>query len=395
MTEGPIAAGDVNLRRSFEALPAFPHVVRHPGKAAVWLLEAIVGIACLVTLLVLAATIPVLNLITLGYLMEVQGRVARTGRLRDALPLLPAASRLGVSLACIAVFLLPIRWLAEAASNANLIEPGSIWSWLWLTGLLIAALVVVLHLLLSLARGGKFVCFLRPIRNIRWFLARRREGDYWMHASCALHEFFAALRPAHHVHLTAFAYLGVLLWVGAPTVMFTAVADSSGTWQRVLTLAGAVCLVPPLMWLPFLQTRCAAEGRLSAMFELSAIRQMLAQAPFTATLATIALYGLAFLPSYYCAVWKALVPPHETTWDVMFVFLVAIYPAKVLLGWAYHRATVARPSWLAWYWINQCLVCAAACVYVLLLFLLQTTGQLGPRAVWQHHAFLLPFPLPQ
>jgi hypothetical protein len=384
-TDGsPIEVADYGLRFTFESLPPLRSTRRHPFQAVVWLIEAIVGVVCLVTLLVLAATIPVINLITLGYIMEVQGRVARTGRLRDALPLLPAARCIGLMAMWIVLLLLPLGWLGGAASDVWLISPGSVKAWLWAIGLSAAALVVTIHLLLALARGGGFWSFLRPIKNFHWFRAQLLRGGYGERAAHVLQQFLAALQLPQHLRLASLAYVGVYLWLAMPTVMFTAVADSDGLWQRLITMVGGLCLVPPLMWLPFLLTHCAAERRFRALFELGAIRELFRQAPFILTMASIVLYGMAFLPLFYCAKWKAEMPPHETMWDVMLIFLVTIYPAKVLLGWAYHRAKVGRQAWRPWRWVNQTVLCAAVGLYILLLYLVQTAGLLGHRAVWQH-----------
>jgi hypothetical protein len=385
-------ATEPDLTQTLRALPPVPNVLREPLGAVVWLVEAIAGIVCLVTLLTLAATIPVVNLLTLGYLLEVQGRVARTGRLRDALPLLPAARRIGLALAWIALWLVPLRWLAGTASDAWLISPGSATAWLWATGLAAAALAVAAHLLLAFARGGGFWCFLRPIKNLLWLRTQWKCGGYWVRASHALAESLAALQLPNRLLLAAFAYVGVYIWVTIPTAMFTAAANAAGTWQQLLTLAGGLCLVPPLIWLPLLETRCAAEGRFRAFFEVATIRDQFRHAPFRVTLATISLYVLAFLPLFYAAKLKVELPPHETIWDVMVIFVVTIYPAKVLLGWSYHRATHGRPAWRTWQWANRMVLVAAVGLYVLLLFLVQTSGQLGWRPVWQHHALLLPLP---
>jgi hypothetical protein len=369
-----------------------PNVLRQPVAAGCWLIQAIVGIVCLLTLLTLAATIPVLNLLTLGYLIEVQGRVARTGKLGDGLPLLPAARRAGLVMLWIALFLVPVRWLAGAASDAWLISPGSAQAWLWVAGLLVVSLFVTAHLLLSLARGGGFWCFLRPLKIFLSFRAQLNDGKYWGRATRELCGFFGALQLVHHVRLAAFAYVGIVLWVAIPTAMFTAVSYVDGPWQRWLTLVGGLGLVPVLMWLPFLQTRFAAEGRFRALFELGPVRELFRRAPFTWALTLIVLYVTAFVPLFYIAKWKANVPPHETTWDVMLIFLVMIYPAKVMLGWSYHRATRRGSTRRSWQWANSLLATAATCGYVYLLFLGQTSGRLGHQPVWQHFALLLPLP---
>ena len=65
-------------------LPPRPPVLKHPIRAFFWFLRAGFGIVSLVLILAVIAAIPVVNFLALGYLLEVEGRVARTGKLRNA-----------------------------------------------------------------------------------------------------------------------------------------------------------------------------------------------------------------------------------------------------------------------------------------------------------------------
>ena len=76
-------------------LPPCPHILRNPFRFAGWLIRAVFGIASLTLLLAVIAAIPIVNFLTLGYLLEVEARVARTGKLRDAFLLLDVAPRIG------------------------------------------------------------------------------------------------------------------------------------------------------------------------------------------------------------------------------------------------------------------------------------------------------------
>ena len=81
----------------------------------------------------------------------------------------------------------------------------------------------------------------------------------------------------------------------------------------------------------------------------------------------------------------------------MLVFLAAVVPARVLIGWAYHRATQktrSAPSWpwRIWQGANGVALCIGLAWYVYFLYLVETAGELGQRAVWQFHALLLPLP---
>src|SRR5262245_36568706 len=90
-----------------------------------WTIRSLFGIVSLVLMLAVVAAIPIVNFLALGYLLEVEGRVARSGRLRDAFPLVDLAPRLGSMVLGMLLWLVPLRLLAGAAADARLIEAGS------------------------------------------------------------------------------------------------------------------------------------------------------------------------------------------------------------------------------------------------------------------------------
>src|SRR5207302_3192240 len=92
---------------------------------AVWLVRSLFGIASLILLLAVIAAIPIVNFLALGYLLEVEGRLARSGKLRDAFPLLNQAPRLGSIALGIWAWVIPLRLLSHLAADAHLIDPGS------------------------------------------------------------------------------------------------------------------------------------------------------------------------------------------------------------------------------------------------------------------------------
>ena len=78
-------------------LPPMPAIWQHPVQATFWLINACLGLLLLTTLLSFTATLPVTNVLVLGYLMEVQGRVAQPESYRSAFYLIPAAPGLASS----------------------------------------------------------------------------------------------------------------------------------------------------------------------------------------------------------------------------------------------------------------------------------------------------------
>ena len=78
--------------------------------AVVW--EVVFGTISLMVILAVLATIPVLNLLSLGYLLESSGRVARTGKLRKGFIGISKAYRVGAFIAGTWICLLPLRFLS-------------------------------------------------------------------------------------------------------------------------------------------------------------------------------------------------------------------------------------------------------------------------------------------
>ncbi|MBI5760068.1 MAG: hypothetical protein HZA46_16245 [Planctomycetales bacterium] len=357
-----------------------------------WCVRTAFGIVSLIALLALLAAIPGVNFYVLGYLLEVEGRVARSGRLRDAFPLVKLAPRLGSIALGVWLWTLPIRLLASMAADAHLIGPGSASDRNLYFALRAVAVAVAVHLCLALARGGSLTCFIRPIKNVRWLLSRVREGNYWTTAERAIADFIVELRIKHHLWLGLRGFVGAMLWLAIPTALLASSRQTSGG-AFVVVVFGGLQLMFVFNWLPFLQAHFAAENRLRGMFALLTVWRRYIRAPFS-WLITLLLTLTLSLPMY---LFKVVLPPQDAMWLETLVFIVTIYPLKVIAGWAYHRATVReqRPwslfsllvSIVGWGLVQLVLG-----LYVVLVFFTQFIGEHGKGVLFEHHAFLLPVP---
>lgn len=374
---------------SFESLPPFPHPLKHPLRAIGWIVELLFGLASLFLMLAVLAAIPLLNFLALGYLLEAEGRVARTGKLRYAFPLLPLAPRLGSIALGVWLWLWPIRWMTDAAADAQLIAPGTAvaagWTIAkyWITG------GIAVHLILALARGGGFWCFFRPIKNVLWLVTQFQAGTYFATASTAVREFIAALKLRHHAWLGVRGFAGAFAWLFVPTAFFAAMRSTQKPGEILLTLFGGVLLILALSWTPFLQAHFAAENRFSAFRELGRVRELFRRTPLLFFLSIVVLYALA-LPLYLS---KVAVPPRDALWLVTPIFIATIYPSRILIGWSYARAMrreYRRSIFLRWpLWLLLTPLLAA---YLFLLFFTPAIGAYGRRVLFEHHALLLPSP---
>lgn len=368
-------------------LPPCPHVLRNPLRFAGWLIRAVFGIVSLTLLLAVIAAIPIVNLLTLGYLLEVEARVARTGRLRDAFLLLDVAPRIGSIVLGTWLWLLPLRLVGAARQDAYFIEPGGPADRFWSFFAPLLAVLIGTHICLALSRGGALSCFFRPIKNIRWLLKKRRESDYIAHATAAVQDFFSRLRLKHHFLLGLRGFVGAALWLIVPTMMFAAASPDEGA-QNLIAFLGAIGLVLVLSWLPFLQARFALTGRFKTMFELRTIRQLYRDAPIAWLLAIAIVYVLA-LPLYLP---KVFLLPQDAMWLITLVFIVTIYPARVMTGWALHRAIKrADKPWFGWRWLSRSIMLPLLALYVFLLFFTPLIGEHGKGVLFEHHALLVPF----
>lgn len=367
---------------------AMPKPWRHPLSAMGWICQTALGIVSLIVLLAIVAAVPILQFAALGYLLDVEGRIGRSGRLRDAVPLARFAPRLGAVVLGIWLCVLPLRLLTDAVTDALLIDPASSTTSTLETIHRAAVCVVAVHLLLALANGGSLGCFFRPIRNIRRSIASVRRTDFLEDTAQKVRDSWRALRLKHFFWLGLRGYVGCMVWLIIPTALF-AFADKTEGGPILVTLFGGFCLMIVLSWLPFLQARFATENRFRALFELSAVRQLFTRAPLAWLVAILAAYALA-LPLYLL---KVALVPRDAMWFVTILFIVSIYPAKVIVGWAYHRAVQKQQqAWFGFRWTGRALLIPVLGAYVFLLFFTQFIGEQGKQVLFEHHALLLPVP---
>ena len=391
--EGDLPASDVIVEAtyfSFDSLSAFPHPFRHPIKAGYWLFEVAFGVVSLFSLLALLAAVPIANFLALGYMLEAEGRVARTGKLRFSMPLLPLAAKLGGIAFGVWFWCFLVQLAADAASDAALIAPGSATAIGWRIGRTLFASFVAVHLVLAIARGGRLGLFFWPTPlNGLWLLRQFFRGDYGEKAAAAVREFVAALRLRHHFWLGLRGFLGAFAWLVIPTALFSALQDTSNGIQVLITLIGGVALVCVLSWVPFLQAGFAADYRLSTMFSLRRVRTLYRRAPIAFLVSISVMYALA-LPLY---IFKLFEIPQDMRWMLTPLFVVSIYPARILVGWAYSRAVrKEQNSWLIVRFVCGLLIWPLLGFYVFLLFFTPDISAAGRAVLFQHHALLLPWP---
>jgi len=350
-------------------------------------IEWLFGIASLLVGLAVFAALPVLQLLTLGYLLESAGRIARTGRFSEGFIDIRLAARLGGIVAFSWLLLLPVRFLADWAHTAQIIDPGSATAQQWRIGLFAAIAATALHILFAIARGGKIRYFLWPF-NVVWFVRRLLQGGYYAEARDAVWNVTVRLRLPYYFWLGLRGFVAAFVWLALPV---TLIAAGRGHFQAAgfLAFLGTVLLAIIIPYLPFLQTRLAAENRFAAGFEVFAVRREFRKAPWAFAIAFI-VTALFALPLY---LFKIETAPREAAWLPSLVFVAFIYPARLLTGWALGRAS-RRDEPRHWFfrWTGRFPLLPVAGFYALVVFMSQYTNWTGVWSLYEQHAFLVPVP---
>src|SRR5262245_27110236 len=134
--------------------------------------EWVFGAVALVIGLAVLSVVPILQLLSFGYLLESGARVARSGRLRDAFVGVRKAARLGSMAIGISLMLIPLQVISSWTSSAQLVDPGGPVARTWRIVLAVLTSLMVLHMIAACARGGKLRYFFWPIGTPFWLVRR-------------------------------------------------------------------------------------------------------------------------------------------------------------------------------------------------------------------------------
>jgi hypothetical protein len=345
-----------------------------------------------VLVLAIVAAIPGLNLLTLGYLLDPQRRVATSGRLRDGFPLLVLAPRLGTVCFFTLLFMIPIRLFATRVSDAAvLLGPEHPRVQGMLVFLRIVQTMAGVHILLAIARGGRWSCFLRPFKNVIWCWRRMatREGRSAWDAD--IQQIIDVVRPVRHFVIGLKAFLGSIVWLLIPTGLLVSYAapDRDEPLFGLLAFLGGVLMIPVAAWLPLLQVHQAVTGRFRSIFEVRAARSAINGAPLKWVIASILLYALT-LPLYLA---KIQLPPDDALLLATPFFILLIYPGRLLIAWTY-ASGMHQPRPVVWplRWSLKLLMIPVLGSYAGFLFLTPFVSELGRTAPLENQAFLSPVP---
>jgi hypothetical protein len=347
-------------------------------------IDWIFGLGSLLVALSILAALPIAQFLTLGYLLESSGRVARTGRLRDGLIGLRLAARIGRAVIGIWLSLVPAWLVSSFARSAELIDPDGPVSRTWRAGLLAVTILSIMNIAVGCARGARFRHFVWPFGHPFWLARRLCEGGLYVNARDAFWSFVIDLRLPQYFRLGLFGFLGALAWIIIPATLIAA-----GGRFPLLGLLGALLLAVIAPSLLFLQVHYAVVGKPAALFALREVRDRFRRAPWAFAFALTVMI-VAAIPLYLL---KIEMVPREAAWLPALVFVAFLAPARILVGWAYARSSRRdRPRHWLFRSLGRLAILPAAALYVLVVFAAQYISWGGTWSLYEQHAFLLPAP---
>jgi hypothetical protein len=419
--------------------------------------EWLFGLASLLVVLAFVAAVPIVQFLSLGYLLEASGRIARTGRFTAGFVGVRTFAHIGSIVLGTWLMLLPLRLLSDLWYSAQLMDPSSTSAGVLRVALIGLTSLFIVHVLLAWYCGGRLRHFfwpllapfflgmwvlrlmiasefLRPlVRPVvgsiskpllhdlttvpaltTWFppaivLAAWRRGGMLAEARDSVWDFVAQLRLPYYFWMGARGFFGAVAWLLVPAVMMIGmtklpalVSEAGGNLGAVQAVSaiggllgffGALLMGLVLIYLPFMQVHFACENRFSAFREVMRVTQLFSRAPLAFWFALFITLLFA-LPLYLL---KIEYTPQELLWAPSLVFVVFIYPARLLTGWAMARARhrqEPRSLLLSILFSGLSVVGGLTVVgfYVFVLFFTQYISWDGAWSLLEQHPFLLPAP---
>lgn len=363
-------------------------------------------LASLIGLLAFVTAIPILQILSLGYLFLVAGRLAAGGRLREALPGWQMSGQIGLVIVMIWLASLPTRLLTHWQAAATIVAPGSVAAERLRAAAFLTAAILTIHLWWAWARGGRLRHYLWP--EPRRFVWEAWRYTTWRDLSERLYDSIGRLQLPTLFWLGLRGAVGTLIWL---TPAFGVIALTREGQSAGAGILGGVCVVTlawVLMLLPMLQAHFAAEGRLAALFDWKTVRRDFQNAPWSWAAAMAV--GLVLLPTPLYLL-KIEATPQEVTWLPCLVFVAFMVPARIAEGLALRRCRRFRPGldaddqtesrWKRWQrrwhrlsvWLVRLVVMPGIVgTYLAVLMVSQATSWDGLETWVRQHALLVPVP---
>ena len=400
----PVEAPEIPVLELADKPNIFVRMGRGIASACGWLF----GVLSLIAGLAVLAAIPIVQFVTLGYMLEVGGRIARTGRLRNGFVGVRKAARVGSLVLGTSLTLAPLYLVSAQATAAQLIDPTSPAARGWDIGLTALMVVVLLHIVGAWSRGGRLHHFFwpsgNPITLIRrlfhgewldvlglvclgnfWWLGRRLcQGGYYASARDAVWDFVVSLRLPYYFWLGLRGFGAGLAWLVVPVTLL-----AIGRQAPVVGFLGGFLMIVVFLYVPFVQMRLARDQSFLAGMNLRGVRRDFRRAPVAFAFAFFFTLLLS-LPLFF---FKIEMIPRDGAFLMTPFFILSMWPARFLTGWAYARAT-RRDLPRHWFfrWSSRLFMLPVAAIFVFFVYFSQFTSWYGIWSLYDQHTFLLPVP---
>jgi len=345
------------------------------------------GLITMVTILAILAVIPIINLISLGYLVQMGANISKTGTLKNGLIGVKRSAIFGRIIFGAWLCLLPSKFLLELKIAAELTDPSGDRVQLFSTLYQITLFLTVLHIFWACLRGGKIRHFFwpAPLKFYKWLKEKHSFPQY----AQTLWNTFSEIQIRSYFALGFKAFLGGFLWLIIPIglMIFASFLPPAGL---LITFPAGFLLMWVILHLPFLQIHLANEGNFKAIFDYKTIRIQFKKAPlliwfslFVTILFTTPLYLL-----------KIELTPKEVAWLPSLLFILLIFPTRLLVGFALYRAHKKEaPAHKIVQWLSKIAILPVLLAYVFLVYITQYLSWNGAYSLLEQHAFLVPAPL--
>jgi hypothetical protein len=370
-----------------------------PKRTFRFLRTVIVGsfrVVSLVTLLAVLTAIPLFQLISLGYLLMVAGRLAGGAKFHESLPGLHQAGQIGMAAVAVGLASLPTQLLAHWESVAVLIDPGStgavVMRWLAFA----ASAAALTFLMGAWALGGNFKDYFWPFAfcfSPMKYLASLFRWSAWRSLPDRLWCFTASLDLPTYFWLGLRGALGTLVWLIPAFVIIIAFREGETGVAGLVGVVALMALGISMLYLPMLQANFAAENRLLALFDVRRVRDDFRHAPWAWLGAMLLTLLVLPLPLYFL---KIEATQREVMWLPCLVFVAFMLPARIATGLALRRcrrkplpvglwATISR-------WSVRLIMPLVVAVYLGFVYVSQYTSWDGLGTWVAQHAVLIPVP---
>ena len=373
--------------QSMGVIKQITHVVFAPFRAFYRFVFWIFGVVVLVTALALAASLPIVQFIALGYLLEISRRIVKHQKVRAGFWGIQAAARAGGVILGTFLIWLPAYFMSNYYVDATIMLPGSERAAQYGRQTALLAAFTILVTLWAWTRGGLLRHFIwpAPVKFLKEGLNRKiyvaAHDKFWECVS----QF-----PLRDLFVSGFqAFVGTFCWLIVPLGLCIGGMVLPRGINIVCGTIGYISLAIIFLYLPMLQTRFAVERRLAVFREIGVVRSMYQRAPLALWISMVSVWLLA-LPVYLV---KIELTPREVVLLPAVVFIIFAWPTRILLGWAYARAQRREtPRLRLSIWLGRLTLIPIVFAYGSIVLASRYTSWYGEWSLLEQHALLIPIP---